>query len=195
MRRPQKRNSISKELFLRAKKGEPGGMEDLIVACRPIVKEMGKRLLSMRTSRKVDVSDLTQDVLIQMVQKFSTIAESEVGQLVAWLRKVLIRRSIAIQKYYESQKRSHKYETYENADFGFEDVIRNSDPTASQQVSFLERIEQLPEPHRSVCVLRMNGFEVLEIVETLQDSHQLSKGAVFNSLRTLRNIISRGDGE
>lgn len=75
----------------RAQQGDRQALGDLLESFRPYVRVMVRARGDHRLQGRIDESDLIQDALLEAHRGFASFHGSTVAELLAWLRKVVIR--------------------------------------------------------------------------------------------------------
>ena len=180
-----KTQKITSAMFLRAKSGKEDAINQLIEIARPIFKAWGRQILQI-SKGKDDVSDLAQDVSMILAQKITDIEGQDVRQLISWLKIVLKRRAIAIDRHYSQQKRDVAQETSPgDSEFSLEKTIAGKQPSPSFHLKYKEQVARLGPVAKDIFELRVNGFGVDEIGEIVG----LTGGQVSGHLRTIRDKV------
>jgi len=78
-------------LFLRFKGGDQQALGTLLDHLRPYIRVIVQGMQGDRTAVAADDSDLIQDAMIQATQAAAKFEGSSVGELVRWLRTIVVR--------------------------------------------------------------------------------------------------------
>lgn len=188
------------ELILRAKRREPPAFDTLIERYAPRLFGYFYRV----TGRRSDAEDLLQELFVRLV---STIQQYEDrGRFEAWLFRIatnLVRDRIRrIRAAREVWPESGGAEGAEDAFLHRADPLQAHPSDRLQQAEVLDRLQwalnQLPEPERSVVLLRhfsqMSFREIADMMETPLGTALARSHRGLTRLRELMSADSDGDG-
>jgi len=82
---------ISTTLFERFQRGDHEALGALLDHLRPYVRVIVRNMRGQRTRAATDESDLIQDALLQVTNAVNTFQGTSLGELVRWLRTIVIR--------------------------------------------------------------------------------------------------------
>jgi RNA polymerase sigma-70 factor (ECF subfamily) len=83
-----------------ARGGERRALEELLGAYRGYLRVLAAGSIDRGLRSKVDASDVVQEALLKAHRSFSTFRGTLEPELVAWLRKILVRSLIDVQRRY-----------------------------------------------------------------------------------------------
>lgn len=149
-------------LLERARRGDQGALGQLLQQYRQPLGQLAYSKLGQSLRARLDPSDLIQETLLEAQRDFRQFVGCREGELVAWLRRILVRNLADHLKHHQSQKRDLRRE--ERLDILAEklpSVLAASNSTPSAQVSRREQtavminaLAQLPADYREVLTLR-----------------------------------------
>jgi RNA polymerase sigma-70 factor (ECF subfamily) len=173
---------LSDELVARARAGERGVFERLVVAHQRRVYSLALRMVSDHGIAE----DLAQDVFLQLHRKLATIESA--AHLTFWLRRVTANRAI------DRLRSRPAFETasLDEVDLGEAagaSVAMEGDPLL--QETLRRRMLELAPAARAVVVLRyQEDLDPTEIASALDMSINTVKSHLKRSLATLRRQMS-----
>jgi RNA polymerase sigma-70 factor (ECF subfamily) len=184
-----------------AKAGKPGAVDALLGGFRePLRRAVGLRLDPM-LARRIDASDIVQDVLLEANQRLAEYLKNPRMPFVLWLRHLAQDRIIDThRRHREAQRRSIDREEPIHAPAWAEDSNANLvahliDPDRTPateairhelQRKLTECIHQLNEDDREIILLRHH--ELLSNQETAQVLNLSEAAASMRYLRALRRL-------
>ncbi len=160
------------------------------------VKRFGDRLLRLASSRipdrlqrRVDAEDIVQSVFRSFftrheASQFEFDEVPDVWRLLAAMTYHKVQRAI---RHHSRQKRDY---SRDHATDEMVQSVQDISPTASSVAMMIELMEQildeLPDTHKTIVRLRMDGQTVAEIAEQVQ----LSTRTVIRALNLVRSIAT-----
>jgi RNA polymerase sigma-70 factor, ECF subfamily len=191
------------------RQGKDGAVTDLLTAHREVLRRMIALRLDPALARRLDASDVVQDVLLEASQRLEAYLANPVMPFHLWLRQIAQDRMIdAHRRHRQAQRRSLDREqpiragsadqsSLDWASAAF--VARDLTPAAAaMRKEWAERfraaLEQLPEEDREIILQR--HVEQLSNQETAL-LWQLSEAAAsmryLRALRRLRTLLDEGN--
>ena len=193
------------ELLSEAKAGDISAINQLMSLHQSSLHQMVRMRLDKRIQRRVDVSDVVQDVFVEASRRLKTYLDAPVIPFHLWLRQIAKDRMIdAYRRHRVSAKRSVDREqqmtTSRNSDQSSADLIRllvhegvNPEDNAMRKEMAKKvqaSIAKLPE--RDAEVINMRHYQNLsnqEIGDTLELSEAAASMRYLRAIRRLREIM------
>lgn len=184
------------ELIARARAGEEGALEELLRRYQPRLDRWAARRVSPGAPGGHRPSDLVQESALKAFQKFSSFRGSTEGELVAWLRRVVVSRSTDLARQALSQMRADA--DHLSLDAAEAEGARSPRPTPSQLSSVQEEGRHLlasffllPEDQREALALfHLRELSVAEVAERMGRSKDAVSSLMQRGLRTLRQRMA-----
>lgn len=195
-------------LLDRVRRGDAGAVNGLLQRHRETIKRMIDRRMDRGVQRRVDASDIVQDVLLEANRRLGDYLANPTMPFQLWLRHMARDRLIdAHRRHRVAATRSVDREVplivpdaadHSQADLGQQIADRELTPAAAATWGELERrfaaaVEQLEEADREIVLLR--HFEHLSTAEAAEVLG-LSKPAVgmryLRAMRRLRVLLDDG---
>jgi len=189
------------ELLVKAKGGDALAIEDLLSRHRDSLRRLVQMRLDRKIQRRVDVSDIVQDVLIEANRRLTTYLDDPKMPFHLWLRHMARDRIIdAHRRHRASAKRSVDREQPLVASAGMdrstvELAAQLCDPEMTPAAAatmrelarrFEAAIDELEERDREVIIMR--HFEHLTNQEVAQALDLTEPAASMRYLRALRRL-------
>ena len=157
-------------------------------------------LIKMQTSsalkQRVDPEDMLQSVFRNFFdqiqhQKYSVPPSKELWK---FLMVIALNKVRTVAKFNQAQKRDIRRST---SIAGTEEIpaLRRQSTELITRLTIAESLEKLPEKHRAVVQLRLDGYEVLEIAERIQRSARTVERLLQESRILLREMITEDEHE
>lgn len=180
-----KPRKIDSALVSRAQAGDEGALRELVTRAYPMVH----RWALVRTGDPTEADDLTQDVLVQLVQRLSTYHHE--ATFTTWLYRVT--RNASLDRHRRSERRRRAQESPQVVD----STLREPPPDPGDMAdrSDLMRVvrtffEELPPRQREVFDLGdLQGLTSVEIAERLGIEPVSVRAHLFKARRALRARI------
>lgn len=145
-----------------ARSGDVAARGYLLELYRDYLHLMGRSLIGQGLQAKFDPSDIVQETFLKAFREFGQFLGEGEPELVAWLRRILIRTLIDQSRYHRSQSRNHvRQESLERVSLGTHHPLADEGRSPSaiamdhEQADLIaEALERLPEDYRAVFVLR-----------------------------------------
>ena len=161
-----------------------------------------------RLQRKIDASDLVQDVLLRAHQAWPNFQGNTQAELEAWLRQILARRLTDIARRYGRQKRNFDLEQsfreqIERSSLRLGQLVPIDATTPSAQVLREERAQliaqallDLPEDQSMAIQLHyLSDLSVAETASEMERSAASVAGLLRRGLQALRQRVEQGQLE
>jgi len=197
----------TEELLAGAKKGESDAVNNLMERHRNALRRMVQMRLDQKIQRRVDVSDVVQDVLIEANRRLATYLENPVMSFRLWLRQIAKDRIIdAHRRHRVSAKRSVDREQQLAAQVGndrstIDLAAQIYDPeltpaAAAAQQEMARRVEgAIRLLNDQDCeIILMRHYEQLsnqEIAAALELSEPAASMRYLRAVRRLRELLDK----
>ncbi len=186
---------------------DPDGLQDLLGACRPLLKLTTARQMRRRFRGRFDESDVVQLVFLEATNAFPTFRGDSDRELLAWLHTILKRVLAGLYDHHSLKMRDVDREVSLNgrvagcdSSSGLSIVwnrMRTAGPGPRTQVIEGERavilamaLQQLHEDYRKVIGLRfLDGLKIREIAESMNTSIGRVAGLLRRGLEELHALI------
>jgi RNA polymerase sigma-70 factor (ECF subfamily) len=159
-------NELPEVLLGNACHGDPASLGRLLELYRNYLRVLARSLVRGTLRVQLDPSDLVQETFLEAHRDFAQFAGHSEGQLVAWLRRILVRNLADQVKYHKAQGRD--WQRQESLDVLLEQSALNvqqalaaplATPSAEvvrreQAVLVADAIARLPADYREVILLR-----------------------------------------
>ena len=195
-------------LLERARAGGVSELGNLLNLYGNYLKLLAQSQLDRRLTRRVSPSDLVQDTMLEAHRDFGQFRGNTIGELVAWLRKILVNNLIhASEKHFGAEKRDIRREmslqqacgAVERSHSQFELFVEDRVGSPSSEVCRIERmrlladaIAQLPKDQRCVVVLRhMDKLQFSEIAKEIDRSSGACRMLWMRAMDSLREVLTR----
>ncbi len=193
------------ELIARARDGCSESLGTLLELYRSYLRLIASVQLGSQFQDKFSPSDVIQATFMQAHKGFAGFAGRSEGELIAWLRKILVSQMIMEIRRYAAQARDVKLERQMHAQLDESSVLlagmladRGNSPSQSamrreRAVLLADALDQLPDDYREVIVLRhLKGHRFGEIAEQMSRSVDSVKAVWRRALGQLRELIDDG---
>ncbi|MEZ6092451.1 MAG: sigma-70 family RNA polymerase sigma factor [Pirellulaceae bacterium] len=175
---------------------------DRLQQYKPYLTALARTQLNPRYRAKVGVSDIVQQSLIQAYQAIGDFRGTSDGELRAWLRQILARNLIHVDRDLHRDKRNIDRERSMEERLGkssmcLEKLLAGSEPTPSQNVAAGERVvqltaalEKLPDAQREAIRMHyLEGMLLSEVAGQLDRSTGAVAGLLHRGLKALREAM------
>lgn len=191
MKGPAQVDDVGSELVRRASDGDPDALRSLVEGAYPMVR----RWALIHTGDATDAEDLTQDVLVQVIQRLDTFAGT--SRFSTWLYTVT--RNAATDRVRGQARRSRRLDDprtrMEVAPGEADDPAAETDRGHIRSV-ITAFFEELPQRQREVFELaELQGLPSPEIAELLGIEPVSVRAHLFKARRTLRQRILQSHPE
>jgi RNA polymerase sigma-70 factor (ECF subfamily) len=192
--------SETQELLAGAGKGEAAAVNQLLDRHREVLRNMIKARMDQKLARRVDASDVVQDVLLEASQRLKDYIREPKMQFGLWLRQMAQDRIIDLHRRHRvARRRSLDREQQAGAPRGdkssLELAAQLRDPELTPAAAtlrkelherFVEAIDQLEDEDREILLMR--HFEQLSNSETAELLGLSQPAAGMRHLRALRRL-------
>jgi len=193
------------DLLKGAEDGDPAAVNQLMDRHREAVRRMIQMRLDQAVSRRVDASDVVQDVLLEASQRLSDYIRSPSMPFHLWLRQLAKDRIIDMHRRHRAAQRRSVDREQNLTSFASDDksaadlasLLRDAEltPAASalrkeMEERFVLALDQLEENDREIIIMR--HFEHLgnsEVAEALGLSAPAAGMRYLRSIRKLRELL------
>jgi RNA polymerase sigma-70 factor (ECF subfamily) len=188
---PSQAPEIGLDLVEKAKTGDSEALRELATRAYPLVR----RWALVRTGDAADADDLTQDVLVQVIQRLDSFHGS--ARFDTWLYTVT--RNASTDRFRRGGRRHRAQDDPRSGSFLAPDPPPSPDAAADQ--GLLARViraffEELPDRQREVFDLaELQGFSSTEISERLGIEAVSVRASLFKARRALRSRILQNHPE
>ena len=185
--------------------GEPSAVNRLMERHRDAIRRMVQMRLDQAIARRVDASDVVQDVLLEASQRLSDYIRSPSMPFHLWLRQLAKDRIIDMHRRHRGAQRRSVDREQNLSSFASDDqsaadlatLLRDAEltPAASalrkeMEERFVLALEQLEEGDREIIIMR--HFEHLgnsEVAEALGLTAPAAGMRYLRSIRRLRELL------
>ncbi len=195
-------SETTQQLLDAARDGESAAVNDLLERHRESLRRMVQSRLDRAIARRVDASDVVQDVLLEAHGRLKEFLTSGTMPFSLWLRHLARDRMIDVHRRHKAQRRSVDREQASAAgdvSSVFDLLAQISDkeltPAAASirrelEARFLAALDQLDETDREILLMRHceqlgNG----EVAELLGLSQPAAGMRYLRALRRLRSVL------
>ena len=198
-------NQKTEQLLAQAKDGDEGAINQLMDRHRNSLRQLVRMRLDQQIQRRVDVSDVVQDVLVEANRRLQKFLDNPVMPFHLWLRQIARDRIIdAHRRHRVSSRRSVDREQRLSVPQGYDQSSMNiasmlgddrlTPAAAALQKEIAMRIEQaitkLDEKDSEIVIMR--HYELLtnqEIAQALDLSEPAASMRYLRAVRRLKDII------
>jgi RNA polymerase sigma-70 factor (ECF subfamily) len=172
---------------------------------REYLQLLARLQIDPRLRRKLDSSDLVQEVLIKAYQNLHQYRGQSSKEMQAWLRSILAQVLAEALRYYSRQKRDMDLEQSLEAGLHkssakLEILLTGTGTSPSEQAMLNEELPrlagalgQLPEDQRLALELRyLQEFPVAVIAQEMGRSEASVAGLLRRGLQRLRSLLADG---
>src|SRR5262249_30712874 len=159
--------SESDRLLRRARAGDAAARGELLERYRRYLELLARLQIGRRLQGKVDASDVVQDAFLQAHRHFGQFRGKTEGELVAWLRQILVSQlGNLVRRHQGTQRRSVRLERdlaveRDRSSRELDAAVFAAQSTPSQQASRREQavlladaLAEMPHDYREVIILR-----------------------------------------
>jgi RNA polymerase sigma-70 factor (ECF subfamily) len=199
----------TQDLLRGVENGDPAAMNQLMDRHREAVRRMVQMRLDQALSRRVDASDVVQDVLLEASQRLTDYIRSPSVPFHLWLRQLAKDRIIDMHRRHRAAQRRSVDREQNISSFASDDqsaadltaLLRDAEltPAASalrkeMEERFVLALDQLDENDREMIIMR--HFEHLgngEVAEALGLSAPAAGMRYLRAIRRLRDLLGTDD--
>ncbi len=197
------------DLLKDVENGDPAAVNRLLDRHREAVRRMVQMRLDQAVARRVDASDVVQDVLLEASQRLSDYIRSPSMPFHLWLRQLAKDRIIDMHRRHRAAQRRSVDREQNISSFASDDqsaadltaLLRDAEltPAASalrkeMEERFVLALDQLDESDREIVIMR--HFEHLgngEVAEALGLSAPAAGMRYLRAIRRLRELLGSDD--
>ena len=197
------------DLLKDVENGDPAAVNRLLDRHREAVRRMVQMRLDQAVARRVDASDVVQDVLLEASQRLSDYIRSPSMPFHLWLRQLAKDRIIDMHRRHRAAQRRSVDREQNISSFASDDqsaadltaLLRDAEltPAASalrkeMEERFVLALDQLEENEREIVIMR--HFEHLgngEVAEALGLSAPAAGMRYLRAIRRLRELLGSDD--
>ena len=197
------------DLLKDVENGDPAAVNRLLDRHREAVRRMVQMRLDQAVARRVDASDVVQDVLLEASQRLSDYIRSPSMPFHLWLRQLAKDRIIDMYRRHRAAQRRSVDREQNISSFASDDqsaadltaLLRDAEltPAASalrkeMEERFVLALDQLDEHDREIVIMR--HFEHLgngEVAEALGLSAPAAGMRYLRAIRRLRELLGTDD--
>lgn len=195
----------TQDLLKEVDNGDPSAVNRLLDRHRGAVRRMVQMRLDQAVARRVDASDVVQDVLLEASQRLSEYIRSPSMPFHLWLRQLAKDRIIDMHRRHRAAQRRSVDREQNISSFASDDqsaadltaLLRDAEltPAASalrkeMEERFVLALDQLEESEREIVIMR--HFEHLgngEVAEALGLSAPAAGMRYLRAIRRLRELL------
>ena len=200
---------LTQDLLKDVENGDPSAVNRLLDRHREAVRRMVQMRLDQAVARRVDASDVVQDVLLEASQRLSDYIRSPSMPFHLWLRQLAKDRIIDMHRRHRAAQRRSVDREQNMSSFASDDqsaadltaLLRDAEltPAASalrkeMEERFVLALDQLDESDREIVIMR--HFEHLgngEVAEALGLSAPAAGMRYLRAIRRLRELLGTDD--
>jgi len=157
---------IPEFLLAQARAGDAAALGQLFELYRNYLRLIARPLIDGALKLKLDASDLVQETFLKAHRQFADFAGRDEPELMAWLRRILVRTLADQARYHRSRARNVRRQVsledlLEQAGGAAQHALADSLPSPSslavrreRSVLLADALEKLPADYREVFVLR-----------------------------------------
>lgn len=194
-------NTVTQELLADAGRGKPDAVNQLLERHRVALRKLVQLRLDRKIARRVDASDIVQDVLLEANQRLQEYLADPRMPFHLWLRHLAKDRMIDMHRRHRGAQRrsldrersitSPQYGDQSSFDLASQLAASELTPAAATlrrelEQRFLTAMEQLDEDDRDILLMR--HFEQLGNSETAEVLGLSTAAAGMRHLRALRKL-------
>ncbi len=205
------KNDLTDELLVQVREGSDGAVDKLFDRHRKALRRMIHLRLNNRVSRRVDASDVLQDVFIEASRRLQTYLEKPPMAFHLWIRQIARDRIIdAHRRHAVSAKRSVDREMSLNAPATVDqssielagqlcdgELTPAAAATQREIAMQLEQaVHQLRDQDREIILMRhYEQLSNLEIAQELGLTEPATSMRYLRALRRLRELLNKQNSE
>ncbi len=159
-------DAIPELLLAQARAGDTAALGQLFELYRNYLRLIARPMIEGALKLKLDASDLVQETFLKAHRQFADFAGRDEPELMAWLRRILVRTLADQARYYRSRGRNVRRQVslealLDQAGGAAQQALADSLPSPSslavrreRSVLLADALEKLPADYREVFVLR-----------------------------------------
>lgn len=182
------------QLLHNSRSGRPSDLDALLAAIRPWVRQQARLLLNPAFERRLDGSDIAQDVCLRAARGFAEFQGTRPAQFFAWIDRILHRVIIDEFERHRAGIRDLRREVAESRVLATL-VQRESSPEQravrdEQAVALAGALEQLPPHQREVLEGRFfDQRSFAELATAMGKSEGALRVVCLRALRKLQELL------
>ena len=191
-------NGLPEELLRRARDGDASQLGELLDLYRNYLYLLAASQSAAR-SRRADVSDVVQEALLEAYRDFAQFQGKSEGELIVWLRQILVRNLTDMARHHGAQRRDWRRQqsleaALERSNSQLQQALGQFGSTPSKQaarrelsVLLSDAVAELPEHYQQVIVLRhIHQLSFSEIAQRMARSPGAVRMLWVRALEQLR---------
>ena len=186
------KDPLSTTLFLRFKQGDRQALGALLDHLRPYIRVIVNNMHGNRTAVAADDSDLIQDALMQATQAAAKFEGNSIGELVRWLRTIVVRTT------YRTLHSSDNVRCTDDDEECQATLLVDPGPSPVEAATRLEQsasmavaVSRLPEEMQQVLRRRLtDGLDYGAIAAQMGRGSGAVRMLYLRALRKLRDVWS-----
>jgi RNA polymerase sigma-70 factor, ECF subfamily len=195
-------DAIPEFLLSQARAGDSAALGQLFELYRNYLRLIARPMIDNALKLKLDASDLVQDTFLKAHRQFADFAGRDEPELMAWLRRILVRTLADQAKYHRSRGRNMRRQVslealLEQAGGAANQALADSLPSPSslavrreRAVLLADALEKLPADYREVFVLRnIDHIPFNEIAARLGRSPGATRVLWTRAMQRLHEIL------
>jgi RNA polymerase sigma-70 factor, ECF subfamily len=195
-------DAIPEFLLAQARAGDSAALGQLFELYRNYLRLIARPMIDNALRLKLDASDLVQETFLKAHRQFADFAGRDEPELMAWLRRILVRTLADQAKYHRSRGRNVRRQVslealLEQAGGAAQQALADSLPSPSSMavrrehaVLLADALEKLPADYREVFVLRnLEHIPFNEIATRLGRSPGASRVLWTRAMQRLSQLL------
>ncbi len=188
------------ELIVRARAGEKEALEELFRRCEPQLARWASRQVPQEAPGGNRPSDIAQVSALRAFEKFPTFTGGSKGELLAWLKRVVLSQAAQLAREARSQKRDGSANVTLDTEEAQEAPAPQHSPsqlTSHQEEArhLLTRFYYLPEDQReALSLFHLKDLSVAEIAALMGKSKDAVASLMQRGLKTLKQQMAEALG-
>jgi len=195
-------DAIPEFLLAQARAGDTTALGQLFELYRNYLRLIARPMIEGALKLKLDASDLVQETFLKAQRDFPSFLGSTEPELMAWLRRILVRTLADQARYYRSRVRNVRRQVslealLEQAGGAAQQALTDSLPSPSslavrreRAVLLADALEKLPADYREVFVLRnIEHIPFKEIATRLGRSHGATRTLWTRAMQRLSQLL------
>jgi RNA polymerase sigma-70 factor (ECF subfamily) len=187
-----------------ARQGDTVALGHLLETYRSYLSILARLQIGRRLQGKVDAADVVQETFLEAHRSFAQFQGTTEGELMAWLRQILVTRLANVVRHYSTRARDVRLErnlaveldkSSHAMDRGL--VVATSSPSQraarrEQAVLLADALEQLPNDYREVMILHhLEGLTFPDVARRMGRTVNSVEKLWARALVRLRDLLSK----
>lgn len=191
------------QVLARARDGDRTALGELLQSYRSYLMLLARVQIDRRLQGKAGASDLVQDTFLHAHRAFDQFQGNTEGELLAWLRQILVNRLMSlIRRYSAARRKADLLQQQLQADVDGSAVhlsraIPSQENTPSENamrressVLLADALERLPEHYREVIILHhLEGMKFEQVAGRLGKTAAAAQRMWIRALVKLRELV------